>query len=157
MLDADTLEIMSDRQASGASSDAPPDAGDVFEMGIGCPREFGKLRGRLSLGRGCKELKLFSPDGDLFWDVPIWHEAQTLLYNGRLLAVEIHRHRPDPFDLGIQSKPLRIALYDLARKSEKCSIRITEAVSGPRSMFYALSPAGGLAVIQGTKLSLYQP
>lgn len=108
-----------------------------------------------------KQLQLFLLDGRLFWDVPMRNEVWSVVGQGLLLAAEIHRHRPDPFDLGIQSKPLRIALYDLATKSEVCSIRTPEAVSsmefGGRSRFYDLSPAGTLAVIQGTTLSFYRP
>lgn len=113
---------------------------------------------RLGGGRGCEQLKLFSSDGRLFWNVPVRNEAHSLLYDSRLLAVEIHRHLPDPFDTGVSSKPLRISVYDLATKSEKCSIPIIGPVSDWwSSMFYDVSAAGTVAVIQGNTLSFYQP
>lgn len=157
--DADTLESIWD-SPPGNTSDSGSQGSDYSFEDISCPGESGRIPGQMFVynnPKPCKKLKLLSADGHLFWEVPVRDKVHSLLYNDRLLAVEIHRHRPDPFDLGIQSKPLRIALYDLATKSEKCSTRIAVPVSGWRSMFYALSPTGALAVIQGTKLSLYQP
>ncbi len=110
-------------------------------------------------GKGCKQVRLFLPDGNLFSSIRVRDEVHSLLFNDKLLAVEVHRHQADPFDLGVQSKPLRVTIYDLATKSENCSIRTAKAVSDAWgwSMFYALSPAGTVAVIQGNTLSLYQP
>ncbi len=77
--------------------------------------------------------------------------AVIMRRHGTLLAANIHRYRADPFDLGIGSKPLRITLYDLAIKSEKCSIGIRH------DAFYAVSPEETVAVTQGNVLSLYRP
>jgi hypothetical protein len=75
-----------------------------------------------------------------------------------LLAVEIHHYRADPFDVGRCSNPVRLAIYDLASKSEKCSIPIAKEAGRCGSGFlYGVSSTGAVAVIQGTKLSLYRP
>ncbi|MFQ5875688.1 MAG: hypothetical protein ACE5JL_18070 [Dehalococcoidia bacterium] len=104
-------------------------------------------------GRGCKHLKLFSADGRLFWDVPVHHEVGSFILSGSLLVAKSFQSPWDPFDLLPPPKRIRVVVYDLATKSEKCSIRITDR----RSNLYALSPAGTVAVIQGNVLSLYRP
>ena len=104
-------------------------------------------------GRGCKHFKLFSTDGRLFWDVPVRQRVGGFILSGSLLAAESFREPWDPFDLGPPPKRIRVVVYDLATKSRKCSIRITER----RSNLFALSPAGIVAVIQGNTLSLYRP
>lgn len=81
------------------------------------------------------------------------HEVNNLFF-----VAEVHRSRPDPFDIGINSKPVRIAVYDSKTQSERCSIPITKPVSvWLKPSLYSISPMGDLAVIDGNTLKMYQP
>lgn len=82
-------------------------------------------------------------------------EVSSVQGNGSLLAAQTRRTRWNPLDLDLAPIPLRIVIYDLATKSERCSIPIGKAVSG--WALYAVSPTGAVAVIQGNILSLHQP
>ena len=75
-----------------------------------------------------------------------------------LFVAETYRHRADTFDVRrCVAEPVRLAIYDLASKSEKCSIPITEKAGPCGSGFlFSASSAGDVVVIQGTQLSLYR-
>jgi hypothetical protein len=106
----------------------------------------------------CKQMKVFEGDGTVIWDVPARGEIDGFSSNGVLLAAAFFRSWPDPFDLGSPSKPLRVAIYDLSMKSERCSVPLHEPVSSWYSTrFYDLSTAGSLALAQQNLLSLYEP
>jgi hypothetical protein len=111
-------------------------------------------------GKGPTKI-VITPDGahpDITITLAGKDRGASELLTDDLLAVEIHHYRPDPFDLGRCSKPVRLAIYDLATKSEKCSIPITQAAGGCGSGFlYGISSTGAVAVIQGAELSLYRP
>jgi hypothetical protein len=105
-----------------------------------------------------KELRVFASSGQVVWVVKVHDKFDSFSSNGSLLAAAIYRHRANPFDLDLAPKPIRIGIYDLPEKLERCSIRITIPVSGWwDTRFYDLSSAGTVAVLQGNLLSLYQP
>ncbi len=104
----------------------------------------------------CKELQVLSPKGRVTWDVRTRGEVTSFVNNGNLLAAAIYHRRANPLDLDLGPKPLRISIYDLGAKSERCSIRIVEPVAGvSNTRFFDLSLAGSIAVAQGNVLSLY--
>lgn len=107
---------------------------------------------------GCNTLRLLSLEGKQLSTASVdkHEEFVSAVGAGSLVAAEVHYHRSDPFDLGISSKPVRIAVYDSTTKSEKCYIPITEPVSTWSSL-YGVSSVGGVAVIQGGVLRFYQP
>jgi hypothetical protein len=107
---------------------------------------------------GCNTLRLLSLEGKQLFTASVekHEEFVSAVGSGSLVAAEVHHHRSDPFDLGISSKPVRIAVYDSTTKSEKCYIPITEPVSTWSSL-YGVSSLGGVAVIQGGVLRFYQP
>ncbi len=83
-----------------------------------------------------------------------------MFYSDRLLVAEIIHVPRVKFDTTPPFQPRWLTVYDLATKSEKCSIRLRHKYPifhSNSAVLYALSPTGSLAVIQGTKLSLYQP
>jgi hypothetical protein len=124
-----------------------------------CPSRLASITPEVFVGYGCKELKLFSRDGHLLWDIPMHDEVVSVRGGGELLAASIQRYRLDPLDIGFGPEPLRVDVYDLATKSEKCS-RPSRVKSLPErwpTMSYALSASGAVAVIQGNILSVYQP
>jgi hypothetical protein len=124
-----------------------------------CPSKLASITPEVFVGYGCKELKLFSPDGQLLWNIPMHDEVVSVRGGGKLFAASIQRYRMDPLDIGFAPEPLRIDVYDLATKSEKCSIPSTVKSLPERwpTMSYALSASGAAAVIQGNILSVYQP
>lgn len=84
----------------------------------------------------------------------------SVVGNDLLLAAEITRWRRDPLDFGIPPVPLRIVVYDLATKTERCFISTDSPVSDGSdegARLYAISSTGTIAVIQRGILSLYQP
>jgi len=46
-------------------------------------------------------------------------EFVSVVGAGSLVAAEVHRHRSDPLDSAISSRPLRIVIYDLISRSER--------------------------------------
>lgn len=107
---------------------------------------------------GCNILNVLSLEGKqvLTSSAQKGEEFVSAVGAGAFIAAEVHRHSSDPFDLGISSKPLRIVLYDLSSKSERCNISITQPVS-TWSFLYGLSSTGNVAVLQGHVLGFYQP
>jgi len=109
-------------------------------------------------GGHCKMLRVFSSQGRMVWDVPLRGDVAGFSGGGPLLAAVFYRYHADPFDLGTQPTPLRITVYDLNKKAEKCSIHLTEQVFGWwESRYFDLSSSGSLAVAQQSLLSLYEP
>lgn len=109
-------------------------------------------------GRGCKIMKVFSSQGRMVWDVPLRGDVAGFSGGGALLAAAFYRYHADPFDLGTQPTPLRITVYDLDSKAEKCSIPLTEQVFGWwESRYFDLSSSGSLALAQQNLLSVYEP
>jgi hypothetical protein len=109
-------------------------------------------------GHGCKIMKVFSSQGQMIWDVPIHGDVGGFASSGALIATVFYRYHADPFDLGLPPKPLRITVYDLNTKSEKCSVPLTVDVFGSwESRYFDLSSTGSLAIAQQTLLSLYEP
>jgi len=107
---------------------------------------------------GCQIMRVFSPQGQMVWDVPMRGEASGFVSSGAFLATAFYRFHSDPFDLGVKPTPLKITIYDVSSKSEKCSIPITEQVFGWReSRYFDISPEGSLAVAQRNQLTLYEP
>ncbi len=106
--------------------------------------------------RACRQLNLFSSDGRPWWHLEFSNEAPYREINGHTLAVNLAHYRVDPFDLGLAPKPLQIVIYDLAQKTEKCSIDLTKMRSDETYNF-AVSPDGLVAVRLGNKLSVYKP
>lgn len=182
LLDADTLEVSSNPHPSDVAlwpqgalffSNRPAPAhhiGGVFAQdaswhpfeGVFKQRPcsaFGLARvtDQLFAVYGCHQLELVSVEGESSWEVPTHDEVPSIAARGILLATEIEHHRSNPLDLDVTRRPVRIGIYDLTARSERCSIRITEPVSGSGAMLYAVSAAGTVAVIQGDILSLYRP
>jgi hypothetical protein len=124
-----------------------------------CPHWFTKITPELFAGYGCKELKLFSQDGQLLWDIPVEEQVASVRASGTLLAALIKKRYVTLLHPVVGPEPLRIDLFDIDAKSEKCSISVrTELVSGHwPPIFYAVSPSAGVAVIQGNILSVYWP
>jgi hypothetical protein len=124
-----------------------------------CPSALARITSEFSVGYGCEDLRLFSNDGQLLWDIPIHEQVISVRGSGALLVASINRHRANPLDLDFGPEPLRVDVYDIATKSKKCSIlaRIKPAPGLWPSMSYALSTSGKVAVIQGSMLSVYRP
>jgi hypothetical protein len=109
-------------------------------------------------GWDSKEIKLFSPSGQLIWDIQTRDDIYGYVSNGSLLAAGIYHTRADPLDLGLAAKPRWVAIYDLERKSQRCAIPIAGVVSGGwNARFYDLSSTGSVAIAQQNLLSLYEP
>jgi hypothetical protein len=111
---------------------------------------FLNVRDRDSGGWAPKELRVLSRSGQVVWSVKTHDKFSSFSSNGALIAAAIYKDRPNPFDLDLAPKPVQIVIYDLYEKVEKCSIRVSLPV------FYDLSSAGRLAVIQGDMVSLYR-
>ena len=158
-LDADSLDpVEGVLQADVVSDENRP--GFTFVPKVSsCYSGLARITSDVFVGYGCKELKLFSRDGQLLWDIPMHDEVVSIRGVGKLLAASIQRYRMDPLDIGFGPEPLRVDLYDVATRSEKCSIpsRIKSLSQRWPTILYALSSSGVVAVIQGNTLSVYQP
>ena len=109
-------------------------------------------------GRGCKTLRVFSPQGGVIWDLPVRGDIAGFSSYGSVLAATYYRYHADPLDLGIKPTPLKITVYDIGMKSERCSIKISEELFGWwETRYYDVSAAGSVAIAQQNILSLYEP
>jgi hypothetical protein len=109
-------------------------------------------------GRRCKTLRIFSSEGKVVEDVPLRSEVDGFSSNGSVLAAAFYRYHADALDLGTAPNPLRITVFDLETKLERCSIRISEEVFGGReTRYFDVSSAGSVAVAQQNILGLYEP
>ena len=157
-LDADSL----DPKENLAKNEGAGENQHVFTFvarNPSCPSALARITSELSVGYGCEDLRLFSNDGQLQWDIPIHEQVVSVRGSGALLVVSIKRRRANPLDLDFGPEPLRVEIYDIATKSKKCSIpaRIKPAPGLWPSMSYALSTSGEVAVVQGSMLSVYRP
>jgi hypothetical protein len=144
LMDADTLQVIRNWDCSEGHSRCP--WGPEYKTEGG---DSGKGPNKIVVmpGQGHPSVTITLPGKD--------RSASAQLSNS-LLAVQIHHYGPDPFDLGGCSKPVRLAIYDLALRSEKCSIPIGKEAGHCGSGFlYSVSSSGDVAVIQGTQLSFY--
>lgn len=111
-------------------------------------------------GKAPNEIQIASSTGEPVFTARLsgLHGFASHQLTDSFLVAQIFRHVPDPFDLGRCSKPVRLAIYDLVTKSEKCSIPITgEAGHCGTGFLYSVSSADSLAVIQGSVLKVYRP
>lgn len=124
-----------------------------------CASGFTRITPDISVGYGCKELELFSHDGQLLWDIPVDDQVVSVRADGTLLAASIERPYASLLHPDFGPIPLRIDLFDVNAKAEKCSIPArTKSVPGLwLPIFYAVSSSGGVAVINGNTLSVYRP
>jgi len=106
--------------------------------------------------RSCKQLTLFTSDGRPWWHLEFRNEIPDREINGNTLAVVLAHFGADPFDLGRKPKPLQIAIYDLAQKTEKCSIDLTK-MRYEENYDFAVSSDGVVAARLGNNLSVYKP
>lgn len=149
LMDADTLQILR--------------AWDYHERPLRPPWEPEEPKYKTEGGGGNKDPnKIFvMPDRTrpgFTVTLPGKDRSKSELLTDSLLAVEIHHYRTDPLDVGRCSKPVRLAIYDVSTRSEKCSIPITKEAGRCGSGFlYNVSTTGAVAIIQGAELSLYRP
>ena len=108
----------------------------------------------------CHVLRLLHLDGKELFNVLIdkHEEFASITGSESMIAAEVDRGRGDPFDRGTDSKPLRVSLYDLETKSERCSIPINTSVTiFHEPALYAVSMDGGaIAIIQGNMIKLWR-
>jgi len=158
VLDADSLDPKEDlASAEGAGENQHTFA--FVAKDPSCYSALAKITPEISIGYGCKDLRVFSNDGRLLWDIPMHEQVVSVRGNGALLLASIKRYRANPLDLDFGPEPLRLEVYDMVTKSEKCSIptRMKPVPGLWPSMFYALSTSGEVAAIQGNILSFYKP
>jgi hypothetical protein len=158
ILDADSL----DPKENLTKNEGPGESQRAFTFvarNPSCPSALTRITSEFSVGYGCQDLRLFSNDGQLLWDIPIHEQVISVRGSGALLVASINRRRANPLDLDFGPEPLRVEIYDIATKSKKCAIpvRIKPAPGLWPSMSYALSASGEVAVIQGSTLTLYKP
>lgn len=158
IIDADTLEPLSVPQHPEAAAQSGLRSFHFAAKDTSCPSG-GYSTAQYSVGFGCKELKVFSPDGELFWDVPVNEEVVRASVGANTLAALIYHHRANPLDLDLAPEPSRIDLYDLPSKTAKCSIpyRHSEIRGMWPLMMFSQSSNGTIAVLQGNDLSVYPP
>lgn len=159
VLDADSLDPVEDvKDRDGTLRERRPDFTFVAKVDS-CPSILANITSDLFVGYGCKELKLFSRNGQTLRDFPMHDQVVSVREGGGLLAASIQRYRMDPFDVGFGPEPLSVNLYDLGSKSEKCSIpsRVKSLPGLWPTIFYALSTSGKIAVLQGSSLRAYEP
>jgi hypothetical protein len=122
VLDADSLDPI-EKAANGDATLGEGLPGFTFVAKVtSCPSRVASITAEVFVGYGCKELKLFSRDGQLLRNIPMHDQVVLILGGGRLFAASIQRYRLDPLDMDLGPEPLRVALYDVTTKSEKCLI-----------------------------------
>lgn len=105
----------------------------------------------------CKKIDVHTRDGSPWWRLKFRDHVGAIENNGDTLAVEVEHWPWAPFSTGIPSgKSLRIALYDLAQKTQKCSVDLRK-VPSKETYDFAVSANGLLAVRVGNQLNVYKP
>lgn len=159
VLDADSLHVVEHPPGGDISSGKSATDFAFVAKDHSCPSGLTRITRDLSVGYGCKELKVFSFEGKLLWDIPMDGEVASVRASGVLVAALIEGHYVNLLHPDIGPEPLRIDLYDINAKSEKCSIPLnSKPISGhwPPTL-YAVSTTGEVAVIHGNTLSVYRP
>jgi hypothetical protein len=159
VLDADTLELLPNSQRGDWDAEANPKAPKFVAKDTSCPWGYEKLTPKYFVGYGCKELKIISSDGELLWDIPESEQVVRVLGNETRLVAELQHRRANPLDLDLVAKPLGLIIYDLTTRTESCRIpaQFKLPAEESRSIYFALSKTGGIAVVQQNALSFYYP
>lgn len=159
VLDADSLRPSNREPQNNVPSGEGSHGFTFVAKDRSCPHGVTKITPEIFVGYGCKELKLFSQDGQVLWDIPVDEQVASVRASGTLLAALIKGRYVNLLHPDTGPEPLRIDLLDINTKSEKCSISVrTELVSGNwPPILYTVSSSGGVAVIQGNMLSVYRP
>jgi hypothetical protein len=157
VLDADSLHPVESLPQGDAPSGKGAAGFTFVAKDHSCPSGLTRITPDVSVGFGCKELKLFSFEGQLLWNIPMDEQVVSVRATGVLLAALIQSHSANLLHPDIGPEPLRIDLYDVDAKSEKCSVpATTKPVSGHwPPIFYAVSSSGTVAIVQGNMLSVY--
>lgn len=104
----------------------------------------------------CNRADLLTPDRRLYWHLEFHDEVVSVSkINVDALALELVKPRWDPLDLGLPPKLLRISVYDLATRTEKCSVDLRK-LRPDENHDFAVSPDGLLAVRIGSQLTVYK-
>ena len=158
VLDADSLDPKEDLGSADGGRENQRSFAFVAKDSS-CRSALVRITAEVSVGYGCKDLRVFSNDGLLLWDIPMHEQVISVRGSGALLVASLKHYRANPLDLDFGPEPLRLKIYDIATKSEKCAIpaRIKPAPGLWPSMPYALSTSGEVALIQGSTLALYKP
>jgi hypothetical protein len=157
-LDADSLDPKED--LAGGEGAVENQRSFVFiPKNPSCSSALVAIAAETSVGYGCKDLRVFSNDGQLLWDIPMHEQVDSIRGSRALLVASLTRYRANPLDLDFGPEPLRLEVYDIATRSEKCSIpaKMKPSPGLWPSMSYALSTSGAVAVVEGSMLSLYRP
>lgn len=159
VLNADSLDAAEDVATTGAESGESRPGFSFVAKDPSCRSALARIASDVFVGYGCKDLRVFSHDGHLLWDIPMHERVTSVRGSETLLAAAIQHYRANPLDVDFGPEPLRVELYDVATKSARCSIpaRIKSVPGLWPSMFYAVSVSGTVAVIEGNTLSVYQP
>jgi hypothetical protein len=159
VLDADSLHVVKDSPQDDVSPGQRTHGFTFVPKDLSCRFGFTGITSDVSVGFGCKELKVFSFEGQLLWDIPMDRQVASVQASGVYLAALIEGHYVNLLHSDIGPEPLRIELYDVNAKSEKCSIAVnSKPVSGQwPPILYAVSTTGEVAVIHGNILSVYRP
>jgi hypothetical protein len=159
VLDADSLRPSKEESQNYVPSGESLHGFTFLAKDRSCPHGVTKITAEIFVGYGCKELKLFSQDGQVLWDIPVDEQVVSIRARGALLAALIEGHYLNLLHPDAGPEPLRIDLFDVNAKSEKCSISVrTELVSGHwPPIFYAVSSSERVAVLQSNILSVYRP
>lgn len=100
----------------------------------------------------CEKVDVLKPDGHLFWHLELGEHIGFLAIGGNTLAIELDHWSW----LDVPPKPVRIAAYDVAQKTEECSVDLRK-LRGYEAGDFAVSSDGLLAVRMGNQLSVYKP
>jgi hypothetical protein len=159
VLDADSLRPANGEPENHAASGEDSHGFTFVAEDRSCPHGITKITPKIFVGYGCKELRFFSQDGEVLWDIPVEEQVVSVRATGAVLAAFIKRHYVNLLHPDAGPEPLRIDLFDIDAKLEKCSISVkTELVSGHwPPISYTVSSSGGVAIRQGAVLSVYGP
>jgi hypothetical protein len=104
---------------------------------------------------GCGHLSVFRPSGEKVFSLKTGREfVGSVMAAGDFLAVEYERHferRETAANIPIaMAQPLRVDLYELKVSKPLISVALHSS-----NIYYALSPLGALAVVDGTSLQVF--
>lgn len=124
-----------------------------------CSWGFARLHSGYFAGYSCSELKIYSPEGRLYWDVPVKGQIERVLGEGNIVAAGMRRVQTNPLDLELSPEPMGIQIFNLSQKLEVCHVPpvITKQRDIWPAIFFDISRDGRIAVIQGNQLSMYTP
>ena len=137
---------------------SPLSALDGFQEKQSCGYKVEPLDRQRFAAFGCGRLSVFSLTGETLFSINIGSKefVGSVEGAGDYLAIQYERHstqkRTSAYVPVLVAQPLRLDVYDMTVSNPRLSLPLHSS-----RVYYAVSPGGSMAVVEGTALELFEP